>query len=58
MRRYRCHNSDLCITPLQVCDCHQDCPENDDETLACIWSNNGQKSFCDKSKFRCHDERH
>ncbi|CAF5154471.1 unnamed protein product, partial [Rotaria sp. Silwood1] len=41
MNRYRCRNSDICITPFQVYDCHQDCPENDDETLACIWINNG-----------------
>ncbi|CAF4840347.1 unnamed protein product [Rotaria sp. Silwood1] len=55
MNRYRCRNSDICITPFQVCDCHQDCPENDDETLACIWINNGRKPFCDESKFRCRN---
>ncbi|CAF5007974.1 unnamed protein product, partial [Rotaria sp. Silwood1] len=58
MQRYRCHNSDLCITPFQVCDCHQDCPENDDETLACIWMNNGRKPLCDESMFRCRDGRY
>jgi hypothetical protein len=54
-RRYRCQNSNICITPLQVCDCHQDCPENDDETIACIWLNNGQDSFCNHHQFRCRN---
>ena len=36
-RRYRCQNSTLCIDIISLCDCIQDCPENDDETLACHW---------------------
>lgn len=58
MNRYRCRNTDVCIRPAQICDCHQDCPENDDETLACIWVNNGKKPFCNKKVFRCRDGRH
>ncbi|UJR18293.1 hypothetical protein I4U23_005196 [Adineta vaga] len=55
MRRYRCRNSDLCISPIQVCDCHQDCPENDDETTACKWLSNGKESSCEIDLFRCRD---
>ena len=55
MRRYRCHNSDRCISPFQVCDCHQDCPENDDETIACDWRNNGRESFCHPVNIRCRN---
>jgi hypothetical protein len=55
-RRYRCQNSNICITPFQVCDCHQDCPENDDETIACIWLNNGRQSFCNHHQFRCRND--
>ncbi|CAF1584221.1 unnamed protein product, partial [Adineta steineri] len=40
--RYRCLNSNVCISLFQICDCHQDCPLNDDETIACRWMNNGQ----------------
>lgn len=54
-RRYRCQNSDKCITPVQVCDCHQDCPLNDDETVACHWLNNGREPFCDPTRIRCRD---
>ncbi|CAF4244265.1 unnamed protein product [Rotaria socialis] len=54
-RRYRCRNSNQCISPIQVCSCHQDCPENDDETIACIGLNNGQESFWDENTFRCRD---
>jgi hypothetical protein len=39
--RYRCQNSDKCISPYQVCNCYQDCPLNDDEEIACLWINNG-----------------
>ncbi|CAF1081290.1 unnamed protein product [Adineta ricciae] len=55
VRRYRCKNSDQCISPFQVCDCHQDCPLNDDETIACIWFNNGQEPWCDSSTLRCRN---
>ena len=55
VRRYRCRNSDGCISPYQVCDCRQDCPENDDETLACLWLNNGQKPWCDPKTLRCRN---
>ncbi|CAF3576821.1 unnamed protein product [Adineta steineri] len=56
MRRYRCRNSDQCISPFQVCDCHQDCPENDDEITACVWLNNNQEGhFCQQDRFRCRD---
>ncbi|CAF1248436.1 unnamed protein product [Adineta steineri] len=53
--RYRCLNSDICISPFQICDCHQDCPLNDDETIACRWMNNGQTSLCHKHHFRCRN---
>ena len=57
--RYRCKNSNICISPVQVCDCHQDCPENDDEILACIWLNNGQQlSICNQQQFRCRNGRY
>ena len=55
VRRYRCRNSDECISPFQVCDCRQDCHENDDETLACLWLNNGQKPWCDPKTLRCRN---
>lgn len=54
-RRYRCQNSDQCIAPFQVCDCHLDCPMYDDETIACRWLNNGSAPFCDTGYFRCRD---
>ena len=54
-RRYRCKNSDQCIIETQICDCHQDCPENDDETIACHWINNGQEPICNKKGFRCRN---
>jgi hypothetical protein len=57
MRRYRCRNSDKCIEPFQACDCRQDCPENDDETTACVWLNKGQEPFCHPLHFRCRDGR-
>ena len=38
--RYRCRNANQCISFYDICDCKQDCPENDDETLACTWSYN------------------
>jgi hypothetical protein len=44
-RRYRCQNSTKCIPINYVCDCIQDCPENDDETIACYWFYDGQE--CD-----------
>lgn len=50
---FRCRNSNICITYDQICDCNQDCPDNDDETVACQWSNNGQETLCDKSLIRC-----
>ncbi|UJR34750.1 hypothetical protein I4U23_027528 [Adineta vaga] len=53
--RYRCLNSDICISPFQICDCHQDCPLNDDETISCRWMNNGQPSLCKKNHFRCRN---
>ncbi|CAF1492162.1 unnamed protein product, partial [Adineta steineri] len=53
--RYRCLNSNVCISPFQTCDCHQDCPLNDDETMACQWMNNGQTSLCHKHDFRCRN---
>ncbi|CAF4650916.1 unnamed protein product [Rotaria socialis] len=38
-RRYRCKNASICISPLQICDCHRDCPLNDDEELPlCPWN--------------------
>ncbi|CAF1117126.1 unnamed protein product [Didymodactylos carnosus] len=55
MRRYRCRNSNQCISPMQICDCHQDCPENDDEMIACVWLNNGQEPFCHHVDFRCRN---
>ncbi|CAF2746911.1 unnamed protein product [Rotaria sp. Silwood2] len=54
-RRYRCQNSDLCILVREVCDCHQHCPENDDETIACKWINNNREAICDRTKFRCRN---
>lgn len=36
-RRYHCQNSSICINIDSICDCQQDCPENDDETSACRW---------------------
>jgi hypothetical protein len=55
VRRYRCLNSDQCISPFQVCDCRQDCPLNDDETIACQWYNNGQEPWCDQTILRCRN---
>ncbi|CAF1657122.1 unnamed protein product, partial [Adineta ricciae] len=55
MRLFRCQNSDICIRRHQICDCHQDCPNNDDETMACIWLNNGQEPSCDSDRFRCRN---
>jgi hypothetical protein len=40
-RRYRCRNSTICISFYSICDCEQDCPENEDETTACNWIYNG-----------------
>ena len=54
-RRYRCQNSSICIYIDSVCNCRQDCPENDDETIACWWSLNGRK--CDPANLparRCY----
>ncbi|CAF4684641.1 unnamed protein product [Rotaria socialis] len=50
--RFRCRNSDICITRDQTCDCHQDCPENDDEETACEWINNGRATYCYGKQFR------
>ncbi|UJR12115.1 hypothetical protein I4U23_016293 [Adineta vaga] len=58
MRRFRCQNSDICIQRQQICDCHRDCPNNDDETFACIWLNNDRQTQCDSGKFRCRDGRY
>jgi hypothetical protein len=55
VRRYRCLDSDQCISPFQTCDCHSDCPLNDDETSACVWLNNNQESFCHATQFRCRN---
>ncbi|CAF1400348.1 unnamed protein product, partial [Adineta ricciae] len=54
-RRYRCQNSTKCILISEICDCHQDCPWNDDETIACHWLNNGKETNCDPHRFRCRD---
>ena len=55
VRRYRCRNSDVCISPFQVCNCHNDCPENDDEIEACSWLNNGRETDCKSEQFRCRN---
>ncbi|CAF2110558.1 unnamed protein product [Rotaria magnacalcarata] len=54
-RRYRCRNSDMCILVNEICDCHQNCPENDDETTTCKWINNGRQPLCDPTQFRCQN---
>ncbi|CAF1199732.1 unnamed protein product [Adineta ricciae] len=58
IRGFRCNESDICIQRHQICNCHQDCPNNDDETTACVWLNNGQATSCDPNKFRCRDGRY
>ncbi|CAF1342498.1 unnamed protein product [Adineta ricciae] len=58
IRQFRCNNSDICIHRYQICDCHQDCPDNDDETTACVWLNNGRESFCHPRQFRCRNGRY
>ena len=55
IRRYRCRNANICIPFTKICDCLQDCPENDDETTACHWLNNGNEPSCDRDEFRCRD---
>ncbi|CAF3864901.1 unnamed protein product [Rotaria sp. Silwood1] len=40
-KRFKCWNSSICISPLQLCDCHVDCPFEDDENdLLCRWGKN------------------
>lgn len=55
VRRYRCRNSDMCISPFQVCNCEKDCPDNDDEIEACLWLNNGRDTDCHSNRFRCRN---
>ncbi|UJR17958.1 hypothetical protein I4U23_004857 [Adineta vaga] len=55
MRRYRCQNSTKCILIEEICDCHQHCPLDDDETIACHWLNNGRETNCDPNLFRCRN---
>ncbi len=55
--RFRCQNSNVCIPRIEICDCHQNCPENDDETIACHWLNNGQATMFNPDKFRCRNGR-
>ena len=54
-RRYRCRNANMCILLTEICDCLQHCPENDDETTACHWLNNGREPLCDQNQFRCRN---
>ncbi|UJR11847.1 hypothetical protein I4U23_016027 [Adineta vaga] len=56
VNRYRCFNSNVCISPYQLCDCKQDCEYNDDETLACDWLNQGQEPICSQKFFRCNNK--
>ncbi|UJR12738.1 hypothetical protein I4U23_016912 [Adineta vaga] len=58
IRWFRCQNSDICIQRQQICNCHRDCPYNDDETIACIWLNNDRQTLCDSEQFRCRDGRY
>ena len=48
-RRYRCRNSSICININLICNCKQDCPENDDETIACQWVHHEQQ--CSSARF-------
>jgi hypothetical protein len=47
----------VCIPRIEICDCHQNCPENDDEIIACHWLNNGQAAMCNPDIFRCRNGR-
>ncbi|CAF4289256.1 unnamed protein product, partial [Didymodactylos carnosus] len=49
--RYRCNNSDKCISPLKLCDCKYDCPDEDDEKI-CTWID---KYKCKQNYFVCKD---
>ncbi|CAF1277967.1 unnamed protein product [Didymodactylos carnosus] len=51
-QRYRCLNSSLCISPMQLCDCVEDCPFGDDERLVCPWLANDS---CKKGQFLCNN---
>ncbi|CAF4408618.1 unnamed protein product [Rotaria socialis] len=53
--RFRYRNSDICVTRDQTCDCHEDCPENDNGETACVWINNGRATFCNRNNFRCRN---
>lgn len=55
MRPYRCRNSNICIPVTEICNCFQNCPENDNETTACRWLNNGTEPICNTTQFRCHN---
>lgn len=54
-KRFRCRNSNICITHDQICDCYDDCPEKDDETIACHWRNNGRETVCHKEYYLCRN---
>ncbi|CAF1362861.1 unnamed protein product, partial [Didymodactylos carnosus] len=53
--RYRCLNSTICISPMQLCDCKNDCPFGDDEKMVCPWLTD---SKCQSNVFLCKNGRY
>ncbi|CAF4542051.1 unnamed protein product [Didymodactylos carnosus] len=51
-KRYRCLDSDKCISPGDLCNCREDCPQGDDERRVCPWLNS---TNCKPGQYLCSD---
>ncbi|CAF0779033.1 unnamed protein product [Didymodactylos carnosus] len=50
--RYRCLDSNKCISPGDLCNCREDCPQGDDERRVCPWLNS---TNCKSGQYLCSD---